>query len=865
MAADNQSFEEQFRLLTGHDPFPWQKDLFRKFSQGRIPPLCNVPTGLGKTNVIAVWLVALARGVAVPRRLVYVVNRRTVVDQTTAEVVRLRESLPGLGIPGFATLAISTLRGQFADNREWSTDPARPAVIVGTVDMIGSRLLFSGYGVGFRSRPLHAGLLGQDALLVHDEAHLEPAFQRLLREIQRQQAEGGEFARFHVMEMTATSRHDNVDRENVLTLSQADDAHPVVRQRIHAPKHLTFTRVADDDAVTGRVAEIARGYKDDHAAVLVFVGALKAVTDVEKALKKTKRPVVLLTGTLRGKERDALVEQPAFRRFFWGSERGETVYLVCTSAGEVGIDISADHLVCDLSTFESMAQRLGRVNRYGESPHHTRVHVVYPASLDQQAGQTGEQEAGEMKIRRARTLRLLQMLPPVPAQNEEDGPVHDASPQALMTLAARDDLPCRVEEAFAPEPSIPVATDSLFDAWAMTSIRHQMPGRPAVAPYLHGLHGDSEWEPRETHIAWREEVGVIADEELLSRYPPEDLLDDYPLLPHELLRDRSDRCFKELEGLAERHGERPAWVLDPRGSVQVLTLEALVGDRQAKDIEDCTVLLPPDVGGLENGMLAHASLHADDVADEAKDEHGRPLRLRVWDQEAVPPAHLRLTRTIDTRPDADDTGEDEGLRRFWRWYELPREGTVASHRDVTWETHVADVKAHAERIVQRLSLPREVAHAVVLAAEWHDHGKRRAAFQRRLGNPRYPEVVLAKSGRGGIGLPEPFRHEFASVLDAQTSPAFEGLDEETRDLALHLIAAHHGRARPHFPADEAFDPDATDADVEALAGETPRRFARLQRKYGRWGLAYIESLLRVADWAASAHPSADVDQPEDWP
>jgi len=45
-------------------------------------------------------------------------------------------------------LAISTLRGELADNREWQTDPARPAIIVGTVDMIGSRLLFSGYGAG---------------------------------------------------------------------------------------------------------------------------------------------------------------------------------------------------------------------------------------------------------------------------------------------------------------------------------------------------------------------------------------------------------------------------------------------------------------------------------------------------------------------------------------------------------------------------------------------------------------------------------------------------------------------------------------------------------------------------------------------
>ena len=45
----------------------------------------------------------------------------------------------------------------------------------------------------------------------------------------------------------------------------------------------------------------------------------------------------------------------------------------------------------------------------------------------------------------------------------------------------------------------------------------------------------------------------------------------------------------------------------------------------------------------------------------------------------------------------------------------------------------------------------------------------------------------------------------------------------------------------------------------SLLAEIPRRFARLQRTYGRWGLAYLESLLRAADYAASAHPSQTVE------
>jgi len=72
-----------------------------------------------------------------------------------------------------------------------------------------------------------------------------------------------------------------------------------------------------------------------------------------------------------------------------------------------------------------------------------------------------------------------------------------------------------------------------------------------------------------------------------------------------------------------------------------------------------------------------------------------------------------------------------------------------------------------------------------------------------------------------------------------------------RDLILHLIAAHHGRARPHFDPD-AFDPTQlpTQAQEEA-ACEVMRRFSRLQLQFGRWGLAWLEALLRCADIAAS--------------
>jgi len=89
--------KKSFSALTGHDrPLPWQRELLEQWLlHGRLPRAVDVPTGLGKTSVMALWLLALAAQMKngapeLPRRLVYVVDRRAVVDQATAEAERLR-------------------------------------------------------------------------------------------------------------------------------------------------------------------------------------------------------------------------------------------------------------------------------------------------------------------------------------------------------------------------------------------------------------------------------------------------------------------------------------------------------------------------------------------------------------------------------------------------------------------------------------------------------------------------------------------------------------------------------------------------------------------------------------------------------
>src|SRR5271165_1056655 len=184
-------FSSDFRALNragakeGPEPLKWQTRLFQRFCANDVPKVCDLPTGMGKTSVIHLWTLALWYQIResqprLPIRLVYVVDRRTVVDQATEIAERIQRNLPELGLPK-EWLSVSTLRGQFADNREWAADPSRRAIIIGTVDMIGSRLLFSGYRSSYKWRPRDAGLLGQDTLLVLDEAHLSTPFEKLVR------------------------------------------------------------------------------------------------------------------------------------------------------------------------------------------------------------------------------------------------------------------------------------------------------------------------------------------------------------------------------------------------------------------------------------------------------------------------------------------------------------------------------------------------------------------------------------------------------------------------------------------------------------------------------------------------------------
>jgi CRISPR-associated endonuclease/helicase Cas3 len=195
-----EGFRAFFRSLWGYDPYPWQEALLERALKGKWPEVVALPTGSGKTAALDVAVFLMAVNPKAHRRVVYVVNRRVVVDQAEARARRLAERLQmaspedgplakvaqvlrrlGGGVP----LRVVKLRGGLPLPRHPIPDPAAPTVVLSTLDQVGSRLLFRGYGLSPRAWPVEAGLLGIDSLFLLDEAHLEgPAF-AVLRALER--------------------------------------------------------------------------------------------------------------------------------------------------------------------------------------------------------------------------------------------------------------------------------------------------------------------------------------------------------------------------------------------------------------------------------------------------------------------------------------------------------------------------------------------------------------------------------------------------------------------------------------------------------------------------------------------------------
>jgi len=895
-------FSDALGLGKGDSPFPWQKELFRRFIRRELPSAIDLPTGIGKTSIMAIWLLARASGASLPRRLVYVVDRRAVVDQATEEAVRLRDFVERnptirqcLGFSDGRSLPISTLRGQHVDNREWLADPASPAIVVGTVDMIGSRLLFEGYGVSRKMRSYHGGLLGADTLLVLDEAHLIPPFEDLLRTIAEDAAYGPESEdlrkltpAFKLLPLSATGR--NVGGKAFdLTTNDFDDL--VIKKRLEAKKHLALKPIQAN--VEDALAEAAWRLSSDGAnpaRILVYCDKREVATKTRavieklaKADKKLKRAAVeilseLMVGARRVFERENLKDWLRDTGFLAGAQtvRDKPAFLFATSAGEVGVDLDADYMVCDLVAWERMVQRLGRVNRRGEPVAHTAmIEVLFESEPPDFQKALAQSAADQKKTNRAiiarverdrATRKLLEKLPPLGADH------FDASPGALRNLRLKaqenQDVAALLDAASTPAPVRPALSRALVDAWSMTSLKEH-PGRPAITPWLRGWIDD---DPPQTKIVWRKylpvRVGAAPKDSEIEAFfdaaPPHisEVLETETFRVVQWLAKRADAMRKQdaRANPALNEEDIVAFILtsagDLAGKLRLRDLDKKQGkakDAFEKDLQGRTLIVDRRLAGITNGLLDETCNDITRTADDGQDWLDGAVRFRI---------------NIRSSDDSAVAGDGDWYERLRFPVELSQEGELqrwliieklcadaateddrSAGRPQLLDEHQSWTETRARALAKALGIG-EYADMLGIAARLHDEGKQADRWQRAFNAP--PGGPYAKTkGPINYALLDGYRHEFGSIPYAETHERLLALPPEQQDLALHLIAAHHGFARPVISTEGCEDAPPSASALKERAAKIAHRFARLQERWGPWGLAWWEALLRAADQQAS--------------
>lgn len=933
---------EALGLSDEQSPFPWQQELLKRFSSGVIGRSLDIPTGLGKTAVMGIWLVARACGANIPRRLVYVVDRRAVVDQATREAERLRcwvDNNPNaklqLGLRQKQSLPISTLRGQYVDNREWLEDPSMSAIIVGTVDMVGSRLLFEGYGVSRKMRPYQAGMLGADTLFVLDEAHLVPPFEMLLQAVVSKMDDLGPCQELRaivpgakLLSLSATGRSAEGD---VHRLSDGDLKHPVVKKRLEAVKRLSFRESDGSQPIAELLAGEAWNLTDKGCSkvrVIIFSNSRETAENaqavIEKMAKGDKKKGVaqiniktgLFVGARRVLEREQVADWLDEHGFLAASKHrpDQPTFLFATSAGEVGVDLDADHMVCDLVAWERMVQRLGRVNRRGNGNAEIVVIPRTPLIDDKTAKLREKPEAKRTNAERTKLENALEQVrifrAPLYALPEVEGGV-DASPGAIRdpirTLLARVSDP-RIRQmmfigtgispnptplrtaATSPAPLRPALTRPIVDAWSMTSLEKHT-GRPIVAPWLRGWIDDKP----QTTVSWRRWLPVCRG----TKAPMKKQLADAKAFFEEAPPHLSEKLETESQGVLDWLVKRAKEIKNrigaenqPRSAIDELETEPLKPDSiigivlgRALDVErslklndldfdgrdkkadkrkkeslernlyDKTLVLDVRFGGIsENGLLNEKEQYPNVPAGD--DETWGLTDFRVRQSEDGSPTGDSGWRTcyrFVSRISSD--GESEGEPQSWllvekRIHSAPSEESRAIAPDYQeLAEHEQWAENEAGALASRLGLPPKYTKILRIAARLHDEGKRTARWQRAFNAPENGKLYAKTKGPIKFSILGGYRHEFGSLQYVENDPDFQRLSPELQELALHLVAAHHGFARPLIRPDGC--DDGPPSALEGRVCDIALRFARLQRRWGPWGLAWWESLLRAADQRAS--------------
>lgn len=402
------TFPGFFRTATGGcNPYPYQEYL----SHCDIPDVLSVPTGAGKTEaaVLSIWMWrrigpdAKVRA-ATPRRLIYCLPTRTLVEQTRNRIAGFVQRLENKGVP---VPAVTTLMGGDVD-REYMKRPERDAVIVGTQDMLLSRCLNRGYATSPFMWPVEFAVTNNDCMWVMDEVQLMDDGLATSVQVDAFRRTMGAFGPTRTVWMSATvdmkwldtvdaastgrsalalkadakSGHarlfrstwkDGKEEEAARAIEDCDvDSDSGLVRRLKSSKPLSVLKgpkKGDGPYTRAEAQKIWKVIRDDGDGHLTLVivntvkraqslyGEFKAIADGEGS---AGRRLLLVHSRFRRADRDRIAMEIADT-----AGHGAGMVIVSTQVIEAGMDISAKLLITESAPWSSMIQRFGRCNREG--------------------------------------------------------------------------------------------------------------------------------------------------------------------------------------------------------------------------------------------------------------------------------------------------------------------------------------------------------------------------------------------------------------------------------------------------------------------------------------------------------------------
>ena len=872
-----------FEKATNHRPCPWQERLaLDPEGQSRF---IDIPTGLGKTaGVVLAWLwnrMQSDENSPWPRRLIYCLPMRTLVEQTEGEVRKWIEKLSRVDLipqdhKGGKPRVVILMGGESPGDKEWDLYPEELAIIIGTQDMLLSRALNRGYGMSRYRWPMHFALLNNDALWVMDEVQLMGpglAATTQLKGFHNVCTELGALS-CHSWWMSATIRPDwlkTVDMPNKLlaadplqlSSTEKHDGDRVETLRT-ASKGVNKSTVDSGAKHLKAVAQFIEKNRSADGLNLVVVNTVKRARELFAELKKLLKDdskVLLLHSQFRPDDRWHVLEE--IKHGYAGK------VVVSTQVIEAGVDLSARTLFTELAPWSSLVQRFGRCNRWLIDGHHHYTEAqIYWFDLPEDKDHL-PYTANALKASRGRLQGLS-----------------NAAIQHLEAIASPDED--------KPEFRHVIRRKDLVDLFDTT-------------PDLAGADLDIDRFIRDAddshvQVFWRN---------WLTRTPNGDADSNEP----ETAPQRFELCtvsIGDFRDFVKKNGPAYRW-------------NALDHEWQTVAAHDIypgqTYLLQTSQGGYNDD---------DDSGTLPTGWTGDPKnKPKVGQAASLSPRKTKAASLSPRKTKAASLSQSNEKDRQAACPTLPEayDSDAASESD-QWQTiaqHTDDVCDALETLIgccgNTLSAPE--ANALRNAARWHDWGKAHRAFQAKLNGEllkavnlhglaaKAPESAwrkgrISKKPVEGDDRRPHFRHELASALgvllpDSGFPLNRDDADTLYRDLAAYLIAAHHGRVRLSIRSmpDEWIPPKADpDSDTDGrfargvwdgdalpgvdLGGSTTsapvtlslepmelglgeqdpfcgqpswaERCLTLRDTLGPFKLAYCETLLRAADGRASTNP-----------